>query len=94
MKSYLHGHEIIFHADQWKYRDTMQPTIENPNRPCKYCGAEIDEIDHCIGLLPGVINACCGHGRGEGYIHFENGTIIRGKFTVEKEGFHEKNYRL
>lgn len=32
--------------------------------------------DHCLGKLPGVISACCGHG-GEGYILFENGTKIR-----------------
>lgn len=32
--------------------------------------------DHCLGKLPGVISACCGHG-GEGHILFENRTMVR-----------------
>ncbi|KKM83850.1 hypothetical protein LCGC14_1305030 [marine sediment metagenome] len=54
---------------------------------CKRCGAEgIGEYDQqtgealpdpCLGKLPGVISACCGHGLHEGHIRFENGTRIR-----------------
>lgn len=43
-----------------------------------------DYIDPCLGKLPGVRSACCGHGgRGnghdsyDGYVEFENGTVIR-----------------
>lgn len=46
-----------------------------------------DLIDPCLGRLPGVIFACCGHGgKGDtpGYIYFENGTTIRfNRLTVE-----------
>jgi|HubBroStandDraft_3_1064219.scaffolds.fasta_scaffold01536_2 hypothetical protein len=35
-----------------------------------------DGFDPCLGELPGVIFACCGHG-GLGYIYFSNGKIIR-----------------
>lgn len=51
---------------------------------CEKCGgARTDPTtgnsvpDHCLGSLPGVISACCGHGRTEGYIIFENGTRIK-----------------
>jgi hypothetical protein len=36
-----------------------------------------DGHDPCIANLPGVQNACCGHGREQGYIMFDNGLIIR-----------------
>jgi hypothetical protein len=42
-----------------------------------------DLHDPCIGYLPGVRYACCGHGGRslsgsyDGYIFFENGTVIR-----------------
>lgn len=40
--------------------------------------------DPCLGYLPGVRNACCGHGvSGAAYIQFDNGIIIRGEFIVE-----------
>lgn len=83
MLSYLHGHKITFKNDRWIYSDTKEPISKNP-RPCKKCGAAIKDYDHCLGMLPGVINACCGHGVDEGYIQFENGTVIRGIFKVEK----------
>lgn len=38
-------------------------------------------FDACLGRLPGVKNACCGHGDPTcGYVQFENGVIIRGFF--------------
>ena len=32
--------------------------------------------DPCLGMLPGVIGACCGHGVHQGYLWFENGIRI------------------
>lgn len=54
--------------------------------PCPKCGHYPDDNgnDYCLGQLPGVIHACCGHGVDEGYIMFENGVTIRGWFEVEK----------
>lgn len=45
---------------------------------CKVCGKEREKgkPDPCLGRLPGVMFACCGHGK-RGYIYFENGTVIR-----------------
>lgn len=55
--------------------DTMDPD-------CNLCGKKRtkDGHDPCIANLPGVKFACCGHGTDQGYIFFENGTIIYGKF--------------
>lgn len=46
--------------------------------------------DMCLGYLPGVKYACCGHGDphryGEAYVFFTNGKIIRmyGEVSVEE----------
>ena len=50
------------------------------NRPCAACGRcaterppgpEVIAIDPCLGLLLGVVSACCGHGRpGWAYVWF------------------------
>ena len=48
----------------WVYSDTGQRVAENPERPCGHCGLpnRPDGHDACLGELPGVMNACCGHG--------------------------------
>lgn len=33
--------------------------------------------DPCLGTLPGVDYACCGHGKVPGYILFSNGVSVR-----------------
>lgn len=57
---------------------------------CKQCRRELslrgETPDPCLGMLPGVKYACCGHGD-EGYISFDNGVIIRGQFSIEAPGF-------
>lgn len=54
---------------------------------CPRCGRKKTSEGHdpCIANLQGVLNACCGHGKTEGYIMFENGITIRGCFTVENK---------
>jgi hypothetical protein len=53
-------------------------------RRCPAClkPRTIEGHDPCLGTLPGVNFACCGHGVHRGYIAFSNGMIIRGKFKV------------
>lgn len=36
-----------------------------------------DGHDPCIANLPGVLFACCGHGKEEGYIKFIDGRVLR-----------------
>lgn len=67
-KSKHHGNEIKFEGGKWKIPENVR---------CTKCDMEVPKsgVDPCLGKLPGVKNACCGHG-GDGYIQFENGVII------------------
>ena len=85
VKGYFRGHPIIFIDGKWLYEDTLrQAGFGYEVRPCKKCGkvfegSNVGDPDPCLGNLPGVDNACCGHGvRGQSYIRFINGVVIRG----------------
>jgi hypothetical protein len=54
------------------------PTATHPCPACKMVRPPSGH-DPCIADLPGVQNACCGHG-GEGYIQFTDGRIVRCRF--------------
>lgn len=61
--------------------------LDNPESfPCNLCGAkEPTEEGHdpCIANLPGVEYACCGHGKGTGYVKFTDGRTMNGFFSVK-----------
>lgn len=61
----------------WVYADTGEPVSANPNRDCGHCGLANTPEGHdgCLGTLPGVMNACCGHGTGEAYVQFPPGNV-------------------
>jgi len=67
-KSYLRGHEIIFVSGEWIYSDTKKSIISN-ERPCIRCGKmpTPEGYDACIGFIPRVTSACCGHGEEDQY---------------------------
>ncbi len=77
MTSDMHrGHRVL-----WLYADTRQPVAETPNRDCGFCGLTNTSEGHdgCLGTLPGVINACCGHGQPhQAFVQYDNegGTIF------------------
>ena len=52
---------------------------------CTKCGKAPtkDGQDPCISNLPGIAYGCCGHGK-EGYLMFEDGTMIMGDFKIER----------
>jgi hypothetical protein len=58
------GHEIVEIGDVWVYADTREPVADNPERPCGLCRLpnRDDGHDACLGEIPGLMNACCGHG--------------------------------
>ena len=90
---YKRGHHIIWKDGEWEYEDGEVPIDEE--RPCVKCGEMPTEKGHdpCIAGLPGVENACCGHGVQRGYVSFENGTTIRGRFTkVRRKGGSNINF--
>lgn len=77
----IRGWPVIFDGE-WVYQDTGEPI--SVERPCRHCGRWPDT---CLGELPGVLAACCGHGdRKESYILFENGLIIK-DFVVDQNLF-------
>ena len=64
--SYQRGHVIFFdwHHWIWCYEDGVPASIE---RSCVRCGnmPTSEGHDACLGELPGVEYACCGHGVGK-----------------------------
>lgn len=58
--------------------------------PCKHCKKykTFEGHDACLGELPFLMNACCGHhGHREGrYVQFNNGKCMRGflAFIIQK----------
>lgn len=61
-KSFQRGHPIFWNNKEWLYEDNYQPiTIQ---RPCVRCHRipTVEGHDSCLGYLPGITNACCGHG--------------------------------
>lgn len=79
--SYGHfGHVIYQDKDgNWLYKADDTPLSEQ--KACLKCNMmPMDNgNDPCLGDLPGVVGACCGHGLPEqqGYILFENGVRIK-----------------
>lgn len=71
----------------WLYSDTKTPVSLEPNRGCGSCGLPSTEEGHdgCLGTLPGVRNACCGHGTpSNAYIQYEGGPTLRGKEALKR----------
>jgi hypothetical protein len=65
---YSRGHPIRWDGQTWAYADDGSPaTVE---RPCVKCHITADPgaPDPCLGTLPGVHSACCGHGAEEPYL--------------------------
>lgn len=76
------GHKIFWSDGLWCYSDNLQPVRNDKNRACRKCKKENTPEGHdgCLGTLPGVMNACCGHGRKkDAYVQLINGQTIHGK---------------
>lgn len=87
VRGYLRGHPIIWDGDDWVFEDNgeiVEETFEF--KVCAKCGLASSPEGHdpCLGTLPGVENACCGHGiREDAYIRFTNGMVVTGFDKVE-----------
>lgn len=83
----LRGHEIVSADGAWYFADTGEPTAPTwTARPCGYCNKPDTPEGHdgCLGTLPEVMNACCGHGVvSEAYVQFDDGKIIRGEKAAQ-----------
>ncbi len=59
--SYVRGHTIVY-TGKWVYADNGKPADDS--RACPRCARRPTAQGHdaCLGHLPGVRSACCGHG--------------------------------
>ena len=78
----VRGHPIYRDGDVYRYIDS-DGLVDRlwKGRPCGYCGQETTPEGHdpCLGTLPGVMNACCGHGEGhKAYVQMNDGTRLGG----------------
>ncbi len=86
--SYIKGNKCYYDiaTNKWFHFNTKKEIESVDEMKCVNCGnpSSQDGHDFCISNLGNVTNACCGHGD-EGYIQFDDGTVIRGKFTIERK---------
>lgn len=72
----------------WYFAETGKPIPPRHGKvpPCPVCGElpTQEGHDHCLGTLPGVEYACCGHGVvGMAYVKFEDGRVVRGQTALD-----------
>ena len=86
-KSHFRGHEIEYLNGEWVFSDTKESTVTTyETRPCGHCNeyATPEGHDPCLGTLPRVMNACCGHGNvSEAYVQSMDSSCVRGKEALE-----------
>ena len=81
------GHAIQYDErdDVWRFVSDGAAVPDNTDRDCGFCGrrATPEGYDGCLGLLPSVRNACCGHGHDdESYIVSDTGNEVRGTAAI------------
>lgn len=80
------GHKIEeLSPGYWIYADRGIPVSWWKDRPCGYCGLAntAEGHDGCLGILPDVMNACCGHGEdNSAYVQFKDGESVHGEEAV------------
>lgn len=85
--SLIRGNRVELKNDEFVYSDTKETVKDHwKTKACGYCGLNFTKEGHdgCIGEIPNVMNACCGHGiENDAYIQFLDKSCIRGKNAVE-----------
>lgn len=75
------GHAIVQDGETWIYAETRSPVADDPCRACAHCDRPNTPAGHdgCMGTLPGVMNACCGHGVvADAYVQYDDGRRLAG----------------
>lgn len=97
----LRGHEIEYIGGAWRYVDTKGPIeySQFSRRSCGHCSKDPTPEGHdaCLGPLPDVMNACCGHGRvEEAYVQFWGGARLAGQAALDfaKENRHDTTTKV
>jgi hypothetical protein len=80
--SFVRGHEVYWSEiqDRWYYSDNndVVPLYNEDTRPCIECNElpTAEGHDPCLGVIPDVVSACCGHGVDDGYKKTIEGEIL------------------
>lgn len=80
------GHRI--NVDTRSYATTYEDGVplgaeERPCSACGRCALSVKAPDPCIGYLPGVLAACCGHGLvHSAYVHRSAGGVLTGEHAT------------
>lgn len=85
MPELLRGHPIELSNGEYIYTDTQTPTAGN-ERDCGHCGKPNTKegYDGCLGKLPKIMSACCGHGEeNEAYLQSFLRVVTRGKQAIK-----------
>lgn len=89
MSESLRGHPIEWDGKQYVFCDTKESTQSTwETRPCGHCGEFNTKEGHdgCLGTLPNVMNACCGHGQvRDCYVQYDDGRLLYGKDAQEAQ---------
>ncbi len=71
IRAFFRGHAVIYLDDEgeWLYEDTLESIAKAEERTCAKCGRfpTPEGYDACLGYLPGVGSACCGHGKAKAF---------------------------
>lgn len=81
MSGWWRGHCIEQRDGAWRYVDTGDRVADDKDRDCGFCGKANTPEGHdgCLGELPGVMNACCGHGDPrDAYVQLSDGRRLGG----------------
>jgi len=79
------GHPVVFIDPQLYYTDTIELT-RLQCRPCGVRGKFNSKQGHdaCISSIPGILNACCGHGEEKSaYVQFSDRFCWYGKKAAD-----------
>lgn len=98
--SYARGHAIVLTdvedpkgvCRDWRYEDDMLKSDDYLiERPCIKCNLKAESREHpdpCLGWLPNVKYACCGHGiKGEDYVLTDTDERLSLEEYCAKTGF-------
>lgn len=82
------GHGIYWcrETNVWRYVSDNIAVQHDRNRACGACQLPNTPEGHdgCIGTLPNVKNACCGHGSiREAYVQFNDNHRIEGQAAID-----------
>lgn len=79
-ESFFRGHQVYYDFDSriWRFIDNGKPVGSRKLLPCKKCGClpSKDGHDTCLGKLPGIKAACCGHGAKKSYVIWKDGVKV------------------